>query len=87
MLAAEVDQNHLQRREDRIGEQHAEDSEQRRHQQLHRKKDGGRQVDGAPGDERHDDVSVDIVHQEIDDDAPDAVPVAGAEADRDHQHP
>ena len=34
---AEVDQHHLQRRQDRVGEQHAEDAEQRAHQQLHRR--------------------------------------------------
>ena len=36
LLLAEIDQHHLQRREDRVGEQHAEDPEQRAHQQLHR---------------------------------------------------
>jgi hypothetical protein len=33
---AEIHQHHLERRQDWIGEKHAQDPEQRRHQQLHR---------------------------------------------------
>ena len=83
---AEVDQHNLQGRKDWIGEQDPENSEECAHQQLHREQHRGREVDRAPGDKRHDDISVDIVHQEIDDDAPDALTVSGTEADRDHQH-
>jgi hypothetical protein len=42
MLPAEIDQHHFQRCKDRVGEQHAQNAEQRRHQKLHRKQHRGR---------------------------------------------
>jgi hypothetical protein len=39
---AEVNQHDLQSRQDRVGEKHTQDSEQRGHQKLHRQQDGWR---------------------------------------------
>jgi hypothetical protein len=84
MLPADVDQHDLERCKDWVGEQYAEDPEQGAHQQLEGEQHGRREVDRAPRDIGHDEISVDIVHQEIDDDAPDALVGAGAEAHRNH---
>ena len=84
MLLAKVNQNDLDRCKYGVCKQHSKDPEDRGHQQLHRQKNSGSEVDRSPGDEGHDDISVDVMHQEIDDDAPDPPIWAGAETDCDH---
>ena len=82
----EIDQHDLQRREDRIGKQNPQNPEQSAHQKLHCEQDGRREVDRPPRDIGDNHISIDIVHQEIEDDAPDPLPLTGAEAHGDHQH-
>jgi hypothetical protein len=81
---AEIHQNHLQRREDRVGEQYAENPEQGSHQKLHRQQHSGRKIHRTPGNERQDDIALEIVDEEIDEDRPYALVCAGGEADGDH---
>ena len=78
--------DHLQHREYRIGEQHAEDPEQGAHQQLHGEEHRRCEVDRAPGNVRKHDIALEIMDEEIDDDRPDAVVWARRKADRHHQH-
>ena len=68
MVVADVHQRHLQHREDRVGEQDAENPEQGAHQQLHGEHDCRREVDRSPGDVRNDQIAVDVLHEEIDED-------------------
>jgi hypothetical protein len=81
---AEIHQNHLQRREDRVGEQYAENPEQGSHQKLHRQQHRRGEVDRPPRDEGQDDIALEIVDEEIDEDRPYALVCAGGEADGDH---
>jgi hypothetical protein len=83
---AEIHQNHLQRREDRVGEQYAENPEQGSHQKLHRQQHRRGEVDRPPRDEGQDDIALEIVDEEINEDRPHTLVGAGREADRDHQN-
>ena len=63
---ATVFEHDLEHGDQRIGQSKADDPEQDAKDKLHRKDEGGGEIDGLLRDHRNDDIAVEGLHHEID---------------------